>query len=114
MNVIRPYCHDVRAVPRRQRRGARPLTIRQTAGLSHSIRCASSCHYNTSAIRGLPRPRRMLRSCAATRDPIGILRERLGVTDEEFAEVDAEVSEIVERRSIFAKTSRSGARRRAQ
>jgi TPP-dependent pyruvate/acetoin dehydrogenase alpha subunit len=39
----------------------------------------------------------------ATRDPIEILRERLGVADEEFAELDAEVTEIVEASVEFAK-----------
>ena len=39
----------------------------------------------------------------ATRDPIEILRERLGVTDDEFAELDAEVTEIVEASVEFAK-----------
>jgi TPP-dependent pyruvate/acetoin dehydrogenase alpha subunit len=39
----------------------------------------------------------------ATRDPIEILRERLGVTDDELAELDAEVTEIVEASVEFAK-----------
>jgi pyruvate dehydrogenase E1 component alpha subunit len=39
-----------------------------------------------------------------TRDPVEMLRERLGVSDEEFAELDAEVTEIVEASVEFAKT----------
>src|SRR5579884_3879456 len=39
----------------------------------------------------------------ATRDPIEILRERAGVADEELAELDAEVTEIVEASVEFAK-----------
>jgi acetoin:2,6-dichlorophenolindophenol oxidoreductase subunit alpha len=40
----------------------------------------------------------------ATRDPVEILRERLGVTDDELAEIDAEVTEIVEASVEFAKS----------
>jgi TPP-dependent pyruvate/acetoin dehydrogenase alpha subunit len=40
----------------------------------------------------------------ATRDPVEILRERLGVADDELAEIDAEVTEIVEASVEFAKT----------
>jgi acetoin:2,6-dichlorophenolindophenol oxidoreductase subunit alpha len=39
----------------------------------------------------------------ATRDPIEILRERIGVGDDDFAELDAEVTEIVEASVEFAK-----------
>jgi pyruvate dehydrogenase E1 component alpha subunit len=39
----------------------------------------------------------------ATRDPIEILRERLGTGDDELAELDAEVTEIVEASVEFAK-----------
>jgi len=39
----------------------------------------------------------------ATRDPIEILRERLDVSDEDFAELDTEVTEIVEASVEFAK-----------
>jgi pyruvate dehydrogenase E1 component alpha subunit len=40
----------------------------------------------------------------ATRDPVEILRERLGVTDDELAEIDAEVTEIVDASVEFAKS----------
>jgi pyruvate dehydrogenase E1 component alpha subunit len=43
------------------------------------------------------------KSLRATRDPIEILRERLGVTVDEPAEIDAEVTEIVEASVEFAK-----------
>jgi pyruvate dehydrogenase E1 component alpha subunit len=38
-----------------------------------------------------------------TRDPITTLRERMGIADDEFAELDAEVTEIVEASVEFAK-----------
>jgi TPP-dependent pyruvate/acetoin dehydrogenase alpha subunit len=38
-----------------------------------------------------------------TRDPIEMLRERLAVSDDDFAELDAEVTEIVEASVEFAK-----------
>jgi TPP-dependent pyruvate/acetoin dehydrogenase alpha subunit len=43
------------------------------------------------------------KSLRATRDPIEILRERLGVSDDELAELDAEIVEIVEASVAFAK-----------
>jgi acetoin:2,6-dichlorophenolindophenol oxidoreductase subunit alpha len=39
----------------------------------------------------------------AKRDPIAILRDRIGITDGEFEELDAEVTEIVEASVEFAK-----------
>ncbi len=49
------------------------------------------------------RPKEEARELRATRDPIEILRERLGVTDDELAELDSEVTEIVEASVEFAK-----------
>jgi pyruvate dehydrogenase E1 component alpha subunit len=49
------------------------------------------------------RDREEAKELRATRDPIEILRGRLAVTDEEFAEVDTEVTEIVEAAVEFAK-----------
>jgi len=43
------------------------------------------------------------RKLAKTRDPITMLREKLGVTDEEFEDLDAEVTEIVEASVEFSK-----------
>ena len=43
------------------------------------------------------------RKLAETRDPITLLREKLAVSDEEFDELDAEVTEIVEASVDFAK-----------
>ena len=43
------------------------------------------------------------RELRETRDPITILRERLGLPDDEFEELDAEVTEIVEAAVEFAK-----------
>jgi len=50
------------------------------------------------------RDREEAKELRETRDPIQILRERLAVTDDEFAEVDAEVTEIVEASVEFAKS----------
>jgi len=49
------------------------------------------------------RPKDELRELRETQDPIEKLRERLGVTDEEFEELDREVGEIVEASVEFAK-----------
>jgi pyruvate dehydrogenase E1 component alpha subunit len=49
------------------------------------------------------RDRDEARKLAETRDPIELLRAKLEVSDEEFAELDAEVTEIVEASVEFAK-----------
>ncbi|MBV8562470.1 MAG: hypothetical protein JOZ56_05210, partial [Actinobacteria bacterium] len=43
------------------------------------------------------------RKLRETRDPITILQERIGVSEDELAEIDAEVQEIVEASVEFAK-----------
>jgi pyruvate dehydrogenase E1 component alpha subunit len=49
------------------------------------------------------RDRDEAKETAAKRDPIEILRTRLGLSDEELQELDAEVTEIVEASVEFAK-----------
>ena len=49
------------------------------------------------------RPKDQPKELRATRDPIELLRERLGVPEEDFSELDAEVTEIVEASVEFAK-----------
>jgi TPP-dependent pyruvate/acetoin dehydrogenase alpha subunit len=49
------------------------------------------------------RPKEEARELRETRDPITLLREKLGVTEAEFEEMDAEVTEIVEASVEFAK-----------
>ena len=49
------------------------------------------------------RDRDEARTLAETRDPITLLRAKLDVSDDDFAEVDAEVTEIVEAALEFAK-----------
>jgi len=49
------------------------------------------------------RPKDQAKELRATRDPIEILRERIGVSDDEFTELDSEVTEIVEASVEFAK-----------
>jgi TPP-dependent pyruvate/acetoin dehydrogenase alpha subunit len=50
------------------------------------------------------RPKDQVKRLRETRDPIELLRERLGVIDDEFQEIDAEVTEIVEASVDFAKS----------
>ena len=49
------------------------------------------------------RPKDQAKELRATRDPIKILRERLEMSDDEFDELDTEVTEIVEASVEFAK-----------
>jgi len=49
------------------------------------------------------RPKDQAKELRATRDPITILRERIELSDEEFEELDNEVTEIVEASVEFAK-----------
>jgi TPP-dependent pyruvate/acetoin dehydrogenase alpha subunit len=49
------------------------------------------------------RPKDQAKELRAKRDPIAILRDRIGIADGEFEELDAEVTEIVEASVDFAK-----------
>jgi TPP-dependent pyruvate/acetoin dehydrogenase alpha subunit len=49
------------------------------------------------------RPKEEPKDLRATRDPIRILRERIELADDEYDELDAEVTEIVEASVEFAK-----------
>ncbi|MES1246167.1 MAG: thiamine pyrophosphate-dependent dehydrogenase E1 component subunit alpha [Actinomycetota bacterium] len=49
------------------------------------------------------RPKDQAKELRATRDPITLLQERIGMSDDELSEVDAEVTEIVEASVEFAK-----------
>ncbi len=49
------------------------------------------------------RPKDEAKELRETRDPIETLRDRLGLSDDEFAELDTEVTEIVEASVEFAK-----------
>ena len=48
------------------------------------------------------RDREEAKELRATRDPVELLRTKLDVSDDDFAEVDAEVTEIVEAAVEFA------------
>jgi pyruvate dehydrogenase E1 component alpha subunit len=50
------------------------------------------------------RPKDQAKELRATRDPIAILQERIGMSDDELNELDAEVTEIVEASVEFAKS----------
>ena len=50
------------------------------------------------------RDREEAKELRATRDPIELLRAKLDVSDDDFAEVDTEVTEIVEAAVEFAKS----------
>ena len=49
------------------------------------------------------RDKEQLRELQETRDPVTLLREKLGVSDEEFDEADREVQELVDASVAFAK-----------
>jgi TPP-dependent pyruvate/acetoin dehydrogenase alpha subunit len=49
------------------------------------------------------RPKDEAKELRATRDPIEILRERMGMSDDDFAELDAEIVEMVDASVEFAK-----------
>ena len=49
------------------------------------------------------RDREAAKELRETRDPIELLRAKLEISDEDFAELDAEVTEIVEASVEFAK-----------
>ena len=49
------------------------------------------------------RDREEAKELRATRDPVELLRAKLEISDEDFAELDAEVTEIVEAAVEFAK-----------
>ena len=91
-----------RAGVRRRGRGDRPRSPRATGRCCWwSTRTASSA--TTSATRRSTARRASSRSSSETQDPITKLRERLGVTDEEFEQLDAEVTREVEESVEFAK-----------
>jgi TPP-dependent pyruvate/acetoin dehydrogenase alpha subunit len=50
------------------------------------------------------RDKEQVRELQETRDPITLLRDKLGISDEELAELDSEVTEIVEASVEFAKS----------
>jgi pyruvate dehydrogenase E1 component alpha subunit len=86
-------------------------TTRQALEHARSGRGPVFMHVDTARFSGhyigdpqVYRPKDEARKLRATRDPIEILRERLGVTDEELAELDGEVTEIVEASVEFAKS----------
>ena len=91
-----------RAGLRRRGRGDRPRSPRATGRCCwSSTRTASSA--TTSAIRRSTARRASSRSSRETQDPITKLRERLGVSDEEWEQLDAEVTREVEESVEFAK-----------
>jgi TPP-dependent pyruvate/acetoin dehydrogenase alpha subunit len=49
------------------------------------------------------RPKDQVKELRATRDPIQILRERIELSDDDFEELDTEVTEMVEAAVEFAK-----------
>jgi TPP-dependent pyruvate/acetoin dehydrogenase alpha subunit len=49
------------------------------------------------------RPKDQAKELRSTRDPVAMLQERIGMSDDELAELDAEVTEIVEASVDFAK-----------
>ena len=82
--------------------GARARALGQGAGL-RPPRLRAGCTAITSATRRCTATRTRRARLAETRDPITLLREKLALSDEEFDELDAEVTEIVEASVEFAK-----------
>ena len=97
-----------RSAARRSRRSTTRPPRRSTTRATATGRCC--CVVETYRLHGhyvgdpqVYRPKGELEELRETQDPITKLRERLGVTDEEFEELDAEVREIVEESVEFAK-----------
>jgi len=85
-------------------------TARQALDHARSGKGPVFVHLDTARLHGhyigdpqVYRDKEEAKELAATRDPIVILRERLGVPDDELQELDAEVTEIVEASVEFAK-----------
>jgi TPP-dependent pyruvate/acetoin dehydrogenase alpha subunit len=49
------------------------------------------------------RPKNQAKELRETRDPIAMLRERIGIAEDEFDELDAEIVELVDASVEFAK-----------
>ena len=93
---------DVEAVHKARVAGARARARRQGPGLpARRDRTASSA--TTSATRRSTATRTSCSELRETQDPITQLREKLGVSDEEFEALDREVHELVEASVEFAK-----------
>jgi TPP-dependent pyruvate/acetoin dehydrogenase alpha subunit len=101
MKAMRADGQDVEAVYK---------TARQALEHARSGKGPVFVHLDTARFSGhyigdpqVYRPKDEARELRETRDPIELLRERLGMSDEDFAEIDAEVTGIVEASVEFAK-----------
>jgi TPP-dependent pyruvate/acetoin dehydrogenase alpha subunit len=101
MKSMKSDGQDVEAVYKTARKALELARSGQGPVFLHLDTCRFSGHYIGDP--QVYRPKEEARALRETRDPITLLREKLGVTDAEFDEMDAEVTEIVEASVEFAK-----------
>ena len=101
MKALKADGQDVEAVYKTARKALEHARSGQGPVFVHYDVCRFSGHYIGDP--QVYRPKEEARELRQTRDPITLLREKLGVTDAEFEEMDAEVTEIVEASVEFAK-----------
>jgi pyruvate dehydrogenase E1 component alpha subunit len=85
-------------------------TARQALDHARSGKGPVFVHLDTARLHGhyigdpqVYRDKNEAKKLAETRDPITLLRERIGIPDDEFDELDAEAAEIAEASVEFAK-----------
>ena len=101
MKAMKADGQEVEAVYKTTRKALEHARSGQGPVFLHLDTCRFSGHYIGDP--QVYRPKEEARDLRETRDPITLLREKLGVTDAEFEEMDAEVTEIVEASVEFAK-----------
>jgi TPP-dependent pyruvate/acetoin dehydrogenase alpha subunit len=101
MKSMKADGQDVEAVYKTTRKALEHARSGQGPVFLHLDTCRFSGHYIGDP--QVYRPKEEARELRETRDPITLLREKLGFTDAEFDEMDAEVTEIVEASVEFAK-----------
>jgi pyruvate dehydrogenase E1 component alpha subunit len=101
MKAMKADGQDVEAVHKVARQALEHARSGKGPVFLHLDTCRFTGHYIGDP--QVYRPKDEARELRETRDPIAHLRVKLGVTDEEFAELDAEVTEMVEASVEFAK-----------
>jgi TPP-dependent pyruvate/acetoin dehydrogenase alpha subunit len=102
MKAMKVDGQDVEAVFKTARRALDHARGGDGPVFVHVETCRLSGHYIGDP--QIYRPKGEVEELRATKDPITLLRDRLGLTDEDVDEIDAEVREIVEASVEFAKT----------
>jgi pyruvate dehydrogenase E1 component alpha subunit len=101
MKALRADGQDVEAVFKTARQALQHARSGKGPVFVHLETCRFSGHYIGDP--QVYRPKNQAHELRETRDPIALLRAKLELGDEEFAELDAEVTEIVEASVEFAK-----------